>query len=111
VTPGEPAVAVETPTVSRATATELLTSDPLPWVVAEVPYQRGVTGRHWLIVTAASAHALASVGPVSGEGRVELDPGGLDAVRARQGRGGAAVGEPRERGPDDWLDLGVPPCP
>ena len=48
------AVALETPTVSRATVNELLTSDPLPWVVAEVPYQRGLTGRHWLIVTAPS---------------------------------------------------------
>jgi len=75
------AVALETPTVSRATVNELLTSDPLPWVVAEVPYQRGLTGRHWLIVTAPSAHALASLGPVSGDGRAELDPGGLAAIR------------------------------
>ena len=71
------AVNVDTPTVSRATADDVLASAPLPWVVAEIPYQRGLRGRHWMVLTMPTVHALRGADAAGGE----LDAAALAAVK------------------------------
>jgi len=60
-------VTTQTPTVVRAGADDVLATTPLPWVVAEVPYQRGLGGRHWMILSTPTAHALRGGDGNSGE--------------------------------------------
>lgn len=71
------AVNVDTPAVSLATADDVLASAPLPWVVAEIPYQRGLHGRHWLILTMPTAHALRGTDGAGGD----LDASAMAAVK------------------------------
>lgn len=50
---------------------ELLAATPLPWVLVEAPYQRGISGTHWIVFGTASARAFRE--PLTGD---EAGPGG-----------------------------------
>lgn len=69
-----------------ATPAELAAGAPLPWLLVEAPYQRGLEGRHWLLLdrTAAAALGRALTGQPDGEG--EIAPAAGEAVREVVGR-------------------------
>jgi flagellar motor switch protein FliN/FliY len=68
--------------IEDVTAADLLTQVPLPWVLLELRYARGLSGGHWLILGKSGAlilgHALAGEG--DGEA-LELQPSHGDAIR------------------------------
>src|SRR5262249_19331485 len=70
-------ISTNTPTIAQVRADDLLEGTPLPWVVAEIPYQRGLNGRHWLVLSEAAAQALR--GGEAGGG--ELDATALASVK------------------------------
>jgi len=68
--------------IEDVTSTDLLARAPLPWVLVELPYTRGLTGGHWLILTKSGAlilgHALAGDG--AGEA-LELQSSHVEAIQ------------------------------
>ena len=61
---------------------ELVAASPLPWIAVEAPYQRGISGTHWILFGAASAPAFreALTGDEDG-GTGEILPAHLEAIR------------------------------
>ncbi len=75
-------------TAVTASTGAALRSEPLPWVVAEVTYQRGLRGTHWLVLPSKSALALtrALVGdPEEPDIRAEAMQEALNQVLAAAG--------------------------
>lgn len=68
--------------VERIAPADLLAQAPLPWVLVEATYQRGMTGTHWLILSRAAALTLgrALVGESDGDS-LDLLPGHEEAIR------------------------------
>jgi len=68
--------------IEDTTTADLLTRLPLPWVLLELPYARGLSGGHWLILGKSSGlilgHALAGDG--DGEA-LELQPSHVEAIQ------------------------------
>jgi flagellar motor switch protein FliN/FliY len=68
--------------IEDTTTADLLTRVPLPWVLLELPYARGLSGGHWLILGKSSGlilgHALAGDG--AGEA-LELQPSHVEAIQ------------------------------
>ena len=54
---------------------------PLPWVVVEAAYQRGMTGAHWLLFSQANAVALGQTAAGGVEGEGELQAANQEAIR------------------------------
>ena len=71
--------------IEDTTTAELRTRLPLPWVLLELPYARGLTGGHWLILGKSSAlilgHALVGEGKGEGGEALELQPGHVEAMQ------------------------------
>ncbi len=57
--------------VAATTTSALLAQSPLPWVLVEIVYQRGMTGTQWLLFDKASALALAAA--LAGDEAVDED--------------------------------------
>lgn len=74
-------VTVSVVEVVQAKPAELLARMPLPWVVVEATYQRGMSGVHWLLFSQQNALALGqtTTGNVDGEG--ELQTAHQEAIR------------------------------
>ncbi len=66
--------------VGMVSPADLLTAVPLPWILAELSYARGLTGKHWLILAKPSALALGRAVAGEGEGE-EFSPAHEDAIR------------------------------
>jgi flagellar motor switch protein FliN/FliY len=54
---------------------------PLPWVLVEAPYTRGLSGTHWLALTMADAQRLAEALLGGHDEPGELRDGHLEAIR------------------------------
>lgn len=72
--------------VEGVTAADMLNRMPLPWVLLEVHYARGLTGGHCLILGRSGAlmlgHAMAGEGEGAGESEaLELQPSHEEAIR------------------------------
>jgi flagellar motor switch protein FliN/FliY len=67
--------------VVQAKPADLLARMPLPWVVVEATYQRGMSGVHWLLFSQPNAVALGQDAPGGVEGDGELRPAHQEAIR------------------------------
>jgi flagellar motor switch protein FliN/FliY len=68
--------------IEDVTAADLVTRGPLPWVLVELPYARGLNGGHWLILSKSGALILghALVGDAEGEA-LEVQPSHVEAIQ------------------------------
>jgi flagellar motor switch protein FliN/FliY len=68
--------------LTKVAPADLLAESPLPWVLVEVSYQRGIRGTHWLVLSRATDLTLgrALVGETDGDS-VELLPSHQEAIR------------------------------
>ena len=67
--------------VVQAKPSDLLARMPLPWVVVEATYQRGMSGVHWLLFSQPSAVALGQTGGGVVERDGEFQPAHQEAIR------------------------------
>jgi len=68
--------------VQDVTAAELQNRMPLPWVLLEVRYSRGLSGGHWLILGKSGALMLGHAMAGEGDGEaLELQPSHEEAIR------------------------------
>ena len=68
--------------VQDVTAAELQNRMPLPWVLLEVRYSRGLSGGHWLILGKSGALMLGHAMAGEGDGEaMELQPSHEEAIR------------------------------
>jgi flagellar motor switch protein FliN/FliY len=72
-------VAVSGVEVSSTSLTEMLAAGPLPWVVVEISYQRGLKGTHFLILRRPSA--LSLVRALAGTETDDLSTSQLEGIR------------------------------
>jgi flagellar motor switch protein FliN/FliY len=79
--------------VRSTTAAELLATTPLPWLLIEVTYQRGLTGTHWLLLPVASVLSLGGllIGDREGE-EGEISAAHREAIRDAANQMLAAAG-------------------
>lgn len=68
--------------LARVAPADLQLESPLPWVLVEASYQRGMTGTHWLVLSRGAALTLgrALVGETDGDS-LDLLPSHEEAIR------------------------------
>jgi len=74
-------VTVSVAEVAQTKPADLLARMPLPWVVVEATYQRGLSGVHWLLLSMPHAMALGQTTTGVADGEGELQAAHQEAIR------------------------------
>jgi len=83
---------VEVVGVEAHTVATLTSARPLPWVIVDVPYARGLSGAHWLALNAYEALQFAQMLLGTHEEVAELSEGHMTAIRDAMNQMLASVG-------------------
>ncbi len=74
-------VTVRVTGIRAMSSAELVAATPLPWVIVEATYQRGLAGTHWIVLPVKSALALGRAVTGDEDDDSEILPGHQEVIR------------------------------